>query len=46
MIMAIDIRKFLLSRETPTFNAYYNGKMSYRLHGKAWPSTWMRHSRT
>ena len=34
--MAIDIRKFLLSRETPTFNAYYNGKMSYRLHGKAW----------
>lgn len=32
----VDIRKFLLGRNTPTFNAYYNGKMSYRLHGKSW----------
>ena len=34
--MAIDIRKFLLNRNTQTFNSYYNGKMSYRLHGKSW----------
>lgn len=26
----------LLSKATPTFNAYYNGKMSYNLHGAAW----------
>lgn len=26
----------LLLRATPTFGAYYNGKMSYSLHGKAW----------
>lgn len=27
---------WLLLRKTPTFSAYYNGKMSYTLHGKAW----------
>lgn len=32
----MDIRKFLLKQETPTYNAYYNGKMSYALHGKSW----------
>lgn len=26
----------LLSKATPTYAAYYNGKMSYTLHGKAW----------
>ncbi|WNM75050.1 portal protein [Microbacterium phage Morrigan] len=26
----------LLSQATPTYTAYYNGKMSYTLHGKAW----------
>ena len=26
----------LLTREDPTFSAYYNGKMSYALHGKNW----------
>lgn len=32
----MTIQEILLQQETPTFNAYYNGKMSYRLHGKAW----------
>ena len=30
------IETYLLSRESPTFSSYYNGKMSYALHGKAW----------
>lgn len=30
------IEAFLLSRDTPTFGDYYNGKMSYKLHGKSW----------
>lgn len=30
------VEAYLLSKATPTFNAYYNGKMSYTLHGKAW----------
>ena len=30
------IEAYLLSRESPTFAAYYNGKMSYTLHGKSW----------
>lgn len=30
------IEAYLLSRESPTFASYYNGKMSYALHGKAW----------
>lgn len=30
------IEAYLLKKATPTFNAYYNGKMSYTLHGKAW----------
>lgn len=34
--MAADIKAFLLGRNSPTFNAYYNGKMSYALHGKEW----------
>jgi len=29
---------WLLLKDSPTFNAYYNGKMSYALHGKAWES--------
>ena len=32
----MDIRKYLLERRSPTFAAYYNGLMSYRLHGKSW----------
>ena len=27
---------FLLQKESPTFSAYYNGKMSYALHGESW----------
>uniref|UniRef100_A0AAU6R6X8 Portal protein n=1 Tax=Micrococcus phage Olihed TaxID=3092209 RepID=A0AAU6R6X8_9CAUD len=30
------LQAFLLTRDTPTFNAYYNGKMSYALHGASW----------
>lgn len=30
------IEAHLVARESPTFASYYNGKMSYRLHGKAW----------
>ncbi|AVJ49751.1 portal protein [Microbacterium phage Lucky3] len=30
------LQTFLLNRDTPTFSAYYNGKMSYALHGKEW----------
>jgi hypothetical protein len=30
------IEAHLLGREARTFEAYYNGKMSYTLHGKAW----------
>lgn len=30
------IEAYLLSRESPTYAAYYNGKMSYALHGKDW----------
>jgi hypothetical protein len=26
----------LLTRDSPTYTSYYNGKMSYALHGKAW----------
>lgn len=32
------LEAFLLSRDSPTYSAYYNGKMSYALHGKAWES--------
>jgi len=31
-----DIQQFLLNRDSPTYAAYYNGKMSYTLHGKEW----------
>lgn len=31
-----SIQAHLLNRSSPTFNAYYNGKMSYALHGKEW----------
>lgn len=31
-----DIQKFLLEKHSPTYSAYYNGKMSYTLHGKEW----------
>jgi hypothetical protein len=30
------VEAYLLGRETPTFGSYYNGKMSYALHGKNW----------
>lgn len=30
------IEAFLLGRSAPTYAAYYNGKMSYALHGKEW----------
>ena len=30
------IEAYLLTRNSPTFAAYYNGKMSYTLHGKSW----------
>ena len=26
----------VLGKQSPTYTAYYNGKMSYALHGKAW----------
>lgn len=32
------LEQHLLTRESPTFASYYNGKMSYRLHGKNWES--------
>jgi hypothetical protein len=31
-----SIETHLTTRPQPTFSAYYNGKMSYALHGKAW----------
>ena len=30
------IEAYLLGRDSPTYTPYYNGKMSYALHGKAW----------
>lgn len=30
------LEAWLMTRNTPTYNAYYNGKMSYALHGEAW----------
>ena len=30
------LEAYLLTRDSPTFAAYYNGKMSYALHGKNW----------
>lgn len=30
------LEQHLLTRKSTTFSAYYNGKMSYALHGKAW----------
>lgn len=30
------LEQHLLTRSSPTYSAYYNGKMSYALHGKAW----------
>jgi hypothetical protein len=30
------IEAYLLGKGSPTFNSYYNGKMSYKLHGKSW----------
>ena len=32
------VEAYLLMREAPTFSNYYNGKMSYALHGKSWES--------
>jgi hypothetical protein len=31
-----SIESYLLNRASPTFASYYNGKMSYSLHGKEW----------
>lgn len=30
------LQAFLLAKDSPTYAAYYNGKMSYALHGKHW----------
>lgn len=30
------VEAYLLAKATPTYAAYYNGKMSYTLHGAAW----------
>lgn len=30
------VEAFLLTRDSKTYTAYYNGKMSYELHGEAW----------
>lgn len=30
------VENFLMNRESPTFTAYYNGKMSYKLAGQDW----------
>lgn len=30
------LQAHLVARNTPTYAAYYNGKMSYALHGKSW----------
>lgn len=30
------VEAFLMSQDTPTYTPYYNGKMSYTLHGKSW----------
>lgn len=30
------LQQFLLNRDSKTYAAYYNGKMSYALHGKEW----------
>jgi len=30
------VENFLLNRDSPTYNAYYNGKMSYKLAGTDW----------
>ncbi|QNL30957.1 portal protein [Microbacterium phage GaeCeo] len=32
------LQKYLLEQPDPTFPAYYNGRMSYALHGEAWKS--------
>lgn len=32
----IDIKQLLLNKNTPTYDSYYNGKMSYTLYGKGW----------
>lgn len=36
MSLLTKMESFLLTRNSPTYSAYYNGKMSYALHGKAW----------
>lgn len=30
------LEQHLMQLDSPTYTAYYNGKMSYKLHGKAW----------
>lgn len=34
--MKSNIKGLLLHQETPTYSAYYNGKMSFKLHGASW----------
>lgn len=36
MAQMTKLQQHLLTRNSPTYNAYYNGKMSYALHGKEW----------
>lgn len=36
--MMTKLEAWLMKRNSPTYNAYYNGKMSYALHGEAWRS--------
>lgn len=31
-----SVQRWLMSHNSPKYTAYYNGKMSYRLHGKGW----------
>jgi hypothetical protein len=30
------LEAYLLSKDSPTYTGYYDGKMSYKLHGKSW----------
>lgn len=34
--MSTNLKAILLQQDTPTYSAYYNGKMSFKLHGASW----------
>ena len=36
MATELNVQKILLDQKTKTYADYYNGKMSYRLHGRSW----------